>query len=328
MGSTGDLPASIAGYRVVAELGAGGMGTVYLVRHPRIGRLEALKVVSPQLSADPEFRARFLREADLAASVEAPGIVPVYDRDEVEGQLYLTMRWIDGTDLAQLLRASPRPPVGHVLTGLAGVAGALDAVHRAGLVHRDVKPANVLIARGRFEPPPGGEVQWFLTDFGIARRIDQTTDLTGRAFLGTVPYTAPERFDGAAATPASDIYAFTCLVHEVLLGHPPFGRTAGQVLGAHARGEPPRDDGLPPAVRAALRTGLAMRPEDRPPTALELVRSMRRAGLGGLPAPSPPGEGAGEATLPPGGAAAVRVAARPRRPRSRPGAHEPPPSDC
>ncbi|GAB3192355.1 hypothetical protein GCM10027261_04880 [Geodermatophilus arenarius] len=324
MGSRRDLPASIAGYQVLAELGAGGMGTVYLVRHPRIGRLEALKVISPALAADPEFRKRFLREAELAASVEARGVVPVYDRNESDGRLYLTMRYVDGVDLGHLLLTSPRPSVEDALTGLAQVAGALDAVHRGGLVHRDVKPSNVLLAGGRFEAAPGAEVQWFLTDFGIARRLDQTTDLTGRAFLGTVPYTAPERFSGAPATPASDVYSFSCLAYEVLIGHPPFGRTAGQVLSAHAGRRAPEDDAaLAPGLRAALQAGLASRPEDRPGTATELVAAMQRSDAAGgwataTPGPAPVSEPAEDAaTLATTGCGTLPVAGPPP-PRGRP----------
>jgi serine/threonine-protein kinase len=193
------------------------------------------------------------------------------------------MRWVRGVDLGQLLRESPRPPVEPAVQGLAQVAEALDALHRAGLVHRDVKPSNVLVEGGAAVPRDARPVRWFLADFGIARKIDQTTDLTGRGFLGTVPYTAPERFEGSPATPSSDIYSFGCLAYEVLVGEPPFGRTAAEVALAHGRRtQPHRRQVLPPRLRAAFAAGLAGRPGDRPLTAERFVTSLREA-LDGLP---------------------------------------------
>jgi serine/threonine protein kinase len=179
----------IAGYRIEALIGQGGMGEVYLAEHQTLGRMEALKVLSGDLSTDEGFRKRFQREARLAASLRHPNIIPVYSAGESNGSLYLVMPYIRGTDLRRLIDERKQLDPEQTLRILDGVASALDAAHAEGLVHRDVKPANILIeARD-------GHV--YLTDFGVTRHMDSKTQLTptGR-FMGTLHYVAPEQIEG------------------------------------------------------------------------------------------------------------------------------------
>ena len=177
-----------AGYTILRVLGVGGMGTVYLVQHPRLPRQDALKVLSADLTADPQYRARFLREADVASSLSHPNILGVHDRGECGDQFWISIDYVRGTDAAKLLNERyPRGmPVGLAMQIITPVASALDYAHQRGLLHRDVKPANILIA------DPGSESQRvFLADFGIARRIDDTSLTATNIAVGTVAYSAP-----------------------------------------------------------------------------------------------------------------------------------------
>jgi serine/threonine protein kinase len=198
------------------------MGVVFKATQLRLGRTVALKAIAPQLAGDPDFRARFQREAQLAASIEHPNVIPVYEADELDtGELYIAMRWVQGTDLRELLAIEDRLAPARAVEILAPVAHALAAAHARGLVHRDVKPANVLIAEGG----DGRAEHVYLTDFGIARLSDEEHGLTRTGvFVGTLAYAAPERIEGVRAGPAADMYALGCVLFETLTGRPPFNR--------------------------------------------------------------------------------------------------------
>ena len=212
--------AVFAGYTIVRSLGTGGMGEVYLVQHPRLPRREALKILPASVSADPEYRQRFAREADIAASLWHPHIVEVHDRGEHDGQLWITMDYVEGTDAAQLVR--DRYPHGmppkDVLEIVSAIADALDYAHERYLLHRDVKPANILITE-----PPKGERRILLADFGIARDTNDTNGLTAtNVTVGSVAYAAPEQLTGKALDGRADQYALACTAFHLLTGEPPF----------------------------------------------------------------------------------------------------------
>jgi serine/threonine protein kinase, bacterial len=206
-----------AGYTILQVLGAGAMGTVYLAQHPRLPRQDAVKVLSAELTDDPEYRARFLREADLAASLSHPNILAVYDRGEYDGQFWISMDYVAGTDAARLLREhypGGMPP-DEALPIITAVASALDYAHQRGLLHRDVKPANILLDS---QAP-----RIFLADFGIARRIDDSSRLTATNMaVGTVAYAAPEQLKGEAVDGRTDQYALACTAFDLLTGAPPY----------------------------------------------------------------------------------------------------------
>ena len=192
---------TFAGCRLEAVAGRGGMGVVYRATQLALRRPVALKAIAPELAADGDYRERFERESHLAASLDHPNVIPVYEAGERDGTLYLIMRWVEGTDLQAVLRSSGRVSPGRAIRLLRPVAAALAAAHRRGLIHRDVKPANVLIA-GTDEDP---EEQIYLTDFGIARLTDGESITRTGMFVGTIDYTAPERIEGERGYAPSDI---------------------------------------------------------------------------------------------------------------------------
>ncbi len=246
-------------YHVESVLGRGGMGTVYLANHARLERKVALKVIAPGLAEEDEFRERFLRESRLVASLDHPHVIPVYDADEIDGVLFLAMRYVSGPSLRALLRSEERLPMGETARIAEQVAGALDAAHRAGLVHRDVKPANILLAE------PDRHV--YLCDFGLARRTTAEGATRTGSFLGTADYSAPEQVEGGPVDGRADIYALGGVVFHCLTGRPPFARDSEfATLRAHLEDEPPAP-GVSPGVDAAVRRALAKRPEDRYATA-------------------------------------------------------------
>jgi serine/threonine-protein kinase len=264
-------------YRIDALLGRGGMGTVYLATHERLGRKVALKLLAPELADDDAFRARFLRESRLAASLDHPSVIPIYDANEIDGVLYLAMRYVNGPSLHALVRERGPLPVGETSRIADQVAGALDAAHRAGLVHRDVKPANVLLAE------PEGHV--YLCDFGLAKQTSAGGTTQTGFFLGTLDYAAPEQIEGKPLDGRADVYAFGGVLYHCLTAEPPYVRDSDvAVLQAHLNDQPPlpshvRSE-LPPAIDDVIGKAMAKAPDARYPTAGALATDVRRAAAG------------------------------------------------
>jgi len=257
------IGAELAGYRIEALIGRGASGGVYLAEHVRLGRKVALKILSPELAADDVFRQRFIRESRLAAELDHPGIVTVYDAGEEGGTPYISMRLVEGTDLATLLDRERLDPERAVRL-VSQVAEALDAAHARGLVHRDVKPANILLA-----PGPGSPERAFLSDFGIAKRSGSLPELTRTGhFVGTLDYVAPEQIRGEEIDGRADQYSLACVLYHCLTGEPPFARPSEvAVIYAHLNDDPPRPSArrpdLPAGFDAVVERGLAKAPEDR-----------------------------------------------------------------
>ena len=231
--------AKFAGYTIQHLLGTGGMGEVYLVRHPRLPRQEALKILPASVSADPEYRQRFAREADIAASLWHPHIVTVHDRGEDDSQLWITMDYVEGTDAAQLMR--DRYPLGmppkEAFEIVLAIADALDYAHERYLLHRDVKPANILVT-----PARDGTRRILLADFGIARAANDAGNLTATNMtVGSVAYAAPEQLTGKALDGRADQYALACTAFHLLTGTPPFvSSNPAVVIGNHLSSPAPQ----------------------------------------------------------------------------------------
>lgn len=227
-----------AGFRIIRVLGAGGMGTVYLAAHPRLPRENALKILPAELSVDPVYRARFEREAELAADLAHPNIVRIHDRGEFHGQFWLSMDYVAGTDVARLLRDTypGGMPLDQVLPIISAVGSALDFAHERGLLHRDVKPANILLTAGDGEPQ-----RVYLADFGIARRMDDAAGLTATNFaVGTANYAAPEQLKGEHVDGRADQYALACTAFHLLTGAPPYcNSNPAVVIAQHVSAPPP-----------------------------------------------------------------------------------------
>jgi DNA-binding beta-propeller fold protein YncE len=262
-----------AGYRVDSLVGRGGMGVVYRATDLSLQRPVALKLIAPELAEDERFRVRFLRESRLAASLDHPSVVPIHEAGEHDGQLYLAMRYVEGSDLKTLLEREGKLSPERAVAVLGQVADALDAAHRRALVHRDVKPANVLLDE---------DDHAYLTDFGIAQQLGGASTDSGR-IVGTLDYLAPEQIRGDEVDGRADCYALACVLFECLAGSPPFRRaTEAETLWAHMRDGP-----VPIAGRAALdpvlASGLAKDREDRPGGCAELIDAA--AGAMGLAAP-------------------------------------------
>src|SRR6266536_1011970 len=251
---------TFGGYAIESVLGLGGMETVYLATHKRLARRVALKVITPELALDEDFRARFLRESQLAASLDHPNVIPIYDADEIDGVLYLAMRYVSGPSLLELIRERGSLSPAETLRLAEQIGGALDAAHRAGLVHRDVKPANVLIA----EPDDHA----YLCDFGLAKRTSSTAMTRVGSFLGTVDYSAPEQIEGRPLDGRADVYSLGCVLFHCLTGQAPYTReTEFAVLNAHLHDPPPVASGvrgdLPRSLDGVLATAMAKEPGDR-----------------------------------------------------------------
>lgn len=228
----------IAGYTIMRSLGHGGMGEVYLAQHPRLPRQDALKVLTAAVSADDEYRQRFQREADIAATLWHPHIVSVHDRGDFDGLLWISMDFVQGTDAARLLaeRYPNGMPPDVVVRIITAVASALDHAHERGLYHRDVKPANILIAN-----PGSPDERAMLADFGIARQAGDASGLTGTNMtVGTVAYAAPEQLRGDHIDGRADQYALAATAYQLLTGTPPFTHTnPAVVISAHLTSDPP-----------------------------------------------------------------------------------------
>ncbi|WP_067532049.1 protein kinase domain-containing protein [Nocardia crassostreae] len=259
-------------YRLLGLLGEGGMGRVHRAYDTETDRVVALKVLSEGFAHDQEYRERFRREAQAAARLSEPHIIPIHGYGEIDGQLFLDMRLVEGTDLAALLvRGGPLPPV-RAVGILEQAAAALDAAHRQGLVHRDVKPSNILIAPGDFA---------YLIDFGIARGDDDTSLTTVGAAIGTFAYMAPERLAHERYDSRADVYSLACVLHECLTGAKPFPvDSLGRQIAAHLTQPPPRPSeagNVPGAFDEVIAQGMAKDPDERFPAAGALAAAARAA---------------------------------------------------
>ncbi|WP_309231845.1 protein kinase [Nocardia sp. SYP-A9097] len=278
-----------AGFTIERLLGQGGMGSVYLARHPRLGRLTALKLLNRELFADREIRARFEREADLVAQLDHPNIVEVYDRGTEDEQLWISMQFIDGVDAAGV-NVTLLPPERAVQI-IEGVAEALDYAHTRGVLHRDVKPANIILARA----VAGHGERVFLTDFGIARLREDSTHLTQRGmFTATLAYASPEQMTGAHLDHTTDQYSLACALYWLLIGAGPYDSPhPAELIRGHLQLLPPpvslRRPGLTQAMDAVLTKAMAKRPTDRFPSCADFAKAARRALTSGpVPYPNPP----------------------------------------
>jgi hypothetical protein len=258
---------TFAGYRVDSVLARGGMGVVYRATDLALDRPVALKVMAPELAGDKRFRARFLKEPRLAASLDHANVVPIYGAGEQDGQLYLAMRFVEGSDLKTVLEHELAPD--RLLRILAQVAAALDAAHRRGLVHRDVKPANVLVDESDHA---------YLTDFGITKLVGGDSGDSTRTgqIVGTLDYIAPEQIRGGVVDGRSDCYSLACVLYEGLTGAPPFAhRPEAETLWAHMQQAPPALREA--AIDAVLQRALAKDPDRRHATCTELIEAARAA---------------------------------------------------
>jgi ABC-type branched-subunit amino acid transport system substrate-binding protein/DNA-binding beta-propeller fold protein YncE len=265
---------TFGGYRVESLLGRGGMGVVYRATDLSLGRPVALKLIAPELAQDERFRARFLREQRLAAALDHPNVVPIHEAGEQKGQLYLAMRYVEGIDLKTLLARDGKLSPERALAVLAQIAGALDAAHRRGLVHRDVKPGNVLLDE---------DGHAYLTDFGITKQLGAASTDTGRV-VGTLDYLAPEQIRGEKVDGRTDLYALACVLYECLAGAPPFRReTEAETLWAHMQEQPPPLR-RHPQLDAVLAKALAKEKQARYASCGELLSAASSA-LGFAPPP-------------------------------------------
>jgi len=246
----------VAGYRLEGLIARGGMGVVYRATHVGLDRPVALKVISRELADRRGFRERFLRESRLAARLEHPSVVPIYDSREVDGELLVIMRLVEGGDLRKLIDAEGPLPPQRAINLLAQVADALDAAHAAGIVHRDVKPHNILVEGDRA----------YLSDFGLAKAIDESGAASGASVVGTAQYMSPEQWRGDSLGPAADIYSLGCVLYEAITGIPPFEREEADT--------PPE---MPHGVDEAIRRAVAKDPAARYATAGALIAAARGA---------------------------------------------------
>ena len=260
--------APFAGYTILRPLGAGGMAEVYLALHPRLPRRDVIKVLAEAITADREFRDRFNREADLAATLWHPHIVGVHDRGEYNGQLWISMDYVEGTDASRLVknRYPEGMPVDEVCDIVHAVAGALDYAHDRGLLHRDVKPANILLTHP--DPPDQGERRILLADFGVARHLGDISGITEtNVAVGTVAYAAPEQLTGSNIDGRADQYALAATAFHLLTGAPPFQHENPiAVISQHLNEDPPRLSDYRPELAhldEVFFTALAKNPGDR-----------------------------------------------------------------
>jgi serine/threonine protein kinase len=274
----------IAGYRIESAIGRGGMAVVYRAEDTRLGRKVALKVLTPVLAHNEQFQQRFIRESRLAASLDHPNIVPIYEAGEADGQLFIAMRYVAGSDLKVVLGQEGGLPLARMLRIFVQIGDALDAAHELGLVHRDVKPGNILVTSGQEHSGHGYSDHVYLTDFGLTKRTSSLSGaLTGTGhFLGTVDYVSPEQIQGAPVGPSTDVYALGCVLYECLTGQLPFHRDDdAALLWAHLVEAPPPVSGvrpdLPAAVDDVVAKAMAKAPEDRYASCHELMRDLELA---------------------------------------------------
>ncbi len=280
--------ATFATYRIERLLGRGGMGAVYSATRVADGTTVALKVIGDEHTADPGFMGRFEREGRLAADLRDPHLVEVHEAGTWEGVPYLAMALIDGIDLEYVLATEGSLHPVTAATIVAQVGSGLDIVHAAGLIHRDVKPGNILLERGAVP------VHSRLTDFGLARRVDSTSGLTKTGhWIGTVDYAAPEQIQAADTDARADVYALGCVLFETLTGRVPYpaARDVDKLI-AHASGAPPNPseqrDGVPPEFDGVVAKAMARDPHERFPTAGALGEAARQAAKSAGPEPPDP----------------------------------------
>jgi Protein kinase domain len=253
------------GYRIEAVAGRGGMGVVYKATQLGLDRTVALKLISPDVAHDGRFRDRFTRESRLAASIDHPNVIPVYEAGETDGSLFLSMRWVQGADLLTLIKRGGGLDPGQAARIVAQVGAALDAAHEHGLIHRDVKPANVLVVATRAE-------HVYLTDFGLVKRTKMSTKVTDSGeFVGTLDYIAPEQIEGKAEA-SSDVYSLGCVLFHSLTGRVPFERDSEVAkIAAHLNDSPPAPSevtpGLPPQFDEVISRAMAKERSERYETA-------------------------------------------------------------
>jgi Protein kinase domain len=271
----------VAGHRLERIIGRGGMSLVYLAEHLQLGRKVAFKVLAPYVAEDPGFRARFIRESRTAAGLDHPNIVTVYDAGEFDGLLYISMRYVEGSDLGRVLDEDGALEPWRTLTIVSQVGSALDAAHAEGLVHRDVKPGNILLSQ------PGTSVERaFLSDFGVTKRMTSAGGLTRTGqFVGTVDYVAPEQILGEPVDGRTDVYSLGCVVYQSLSGEIPFPRpTDVATIYAHLHDETPvLPRGASPGLDPVIARALAKDKDDRYPTCMAFVEAVRSNLQAGTP---------------------------------------------
>jgi Protein kinase domain len=272
-----------AGYRIERQLGRGGMGVLYLAIEPGLERRVALKLIAPEAASNEVFARRFAEESRIAASIEHPNVVPIYAAGEEGGIPFIAMRYVSGSDLGRRLAREGRLEPAAAARLIAQVGNGLDAIHAAGLVHRDVKPANVLLAGG------DGEDHAYITDFGVARNVSTESGLTqtGR-FVGTLDYVAPEQISGGAVDARADVYALGCLLFKLLTGEVPFPKEGEAArLYAHLNDPPPAPSlyatAVPMALDDVVIRAMSKQPGDRHPSAGDLGRAAVAALSGSRP---------------------------------------------
>lgn len=285
----------VAGYTIESVLGVGGMGVVYKAKNPQLPRSDALKVLTTSIQGDGQFRERFLREANVAATLDHPNIVAVYSRGETEaGQLWIAMQYVAGTDADQEVRSGRMSPA-RAARIITEVAKALDYAHRRGIMHRDVKPANFLLANPE---DPGDDERVFLADFGIARAFDDAAHLTtDGSVMASIAYAPPEALSGQHVDSRADVYSLACSFFVLLTGRTPYGGLPGgiaAIAAAHVTGEIPRVTDrvphLPWALNEVIARGMAKDPNARFQTAREFAAAATAAVANTGPAPQPPGQ--------------------------------------
>lgn len=262
-------------YRIDGVLGKGGMSVMYRATDIRLGRKVALKIIAEHLTEDPEFRERFVDEARNTSAIDHANVVPLYDFGEVDGLLYIAMRLVDGSDLASLIKDGPLVPE-RALALLAQVAEALDNLHERGLVHLDVKPANVLVTSRE-----SAAEHVYVADFGLTRRGATGHRTRGGDFLGSPTYAAPEHLRGEPVDARTDAYSLACVLFACLSGRPPFQGSVPEVIQGHLNREPPslteHARNLPGAIDEVIRRGMAKSPTQRYATCRELIAAARQA---------------------------------------------------
>jgi serine/threonine-protein kinase len=257
--------ATFAGYEIESVVGVGGIGILYRARQLRLDRLVALKLVQPEVAQDPVVRERLRREARMVAALDHPNVVPLYAAGEEAGTVYIVTRWVEGTELGTLVHSDGPLEPGRAARTAAQIASALEMAHEKGLVHRDVKPSNVILT-------PEGHV--YLTDFGLAKRAETAAGLTAvDQMLGTVDYVAPEQVEGSEPDARGDVYALGCVLFEMLAGEPPFADQKGGMakMWAQVNAELPsireRRPDVSPVLEEVIRRTMAKEPDARPTAA-------------------------------------------------------------